>query len=347
MGDKVTSLQVAQRAGVSQSAVSRVFTPGASVSKKTAEKVRTAAAELGYRPNVLARAMVKGKSRIIGLVVAYLENFFYPGTLEKLSNALQDQGYHVLVFLTNQTEQNIDDVMEEILDYQVDGIVMASVGMSADIASRCEQAGVPIVFFNRSQDIDGITSVTSDNYSGGRKMANFLLEGGHKRIGYIAGWEGASTQRDREAGFRAALHDAGHEIFAREVGEFDGEKAREAARKMFDVDAKDRPDAVFVANDHMAFAVMDVLRQELKLRVPEDVSVAGYDDVPPAAWLGYDLTTMRQRANSMVEETVDVLMEQIQSPETACPRRIAIDSPLVVRSSARIPAGWETKKSVT
>lgn len=347
MGDKVTSLQVAQRAGVSQSAVSRVFTPGASVSKKTAQKVRDAAAELGYRPNVLARAMVKGKSRIIGLVVAYLENFFYPETLEKLSNALQEQGYHVLVFMTKQTAQNIDDVMEEILDYQVDGIVMASVAMSSDIATRCEQAGVPIVLFNRSQDIDGITSVTSDNYSGGRKMANFLIEGGHERIGYIAGWEGASTQRDREAGFRAALQDAGREVFARTVGDFDGDRAREAARQMFDVDESARPDAVFVANDHMAFAVMDVLRHELKLRVPEDVSVVGYDDVPPAAWLGYDLTTMRQRANSMVEETVDVLMEQIQSPETACPRRIAIDSPLVVRSSARIPAGWKTTKSTT
>lgn len=347
MVDKVTSLQVAQLAGVSQSAVSRVFTPGASVSKKTAQKVRAAAAELGYRPNVLARAMVKGKSRIIGLVVAYLENFFYPETLEKLSNALQEQGYHVLVFMTKQTAQNIDDVMEEILDYQVDGIVMASVAMSSDIATRCEQAGVPIVLFNRSQDIDGITSVTSDNYAGGRKIAEFLIEGGHERIGYIAGWEGASTQRDREAGFRAALQDAGRKLFSRAVGDFDGDRAREAARQMFDVEPSERPDAVFVANDHMAFAVMDVLRQELKLRVPEEVSVVGYDDVPPAAWLGYDLTTMRQRANSMVEETVDVLLEHIQSPETACPRRVAIDGPLVVRSSARIPEGWTKTKSTT
>lgn len=346
MADKITSLQVAQRAGVSQSAVSRVFTPGASVSKKTAEKVRAAASELGYRPNVLARAMVKGKSRIIGLVVAYLENFFYPETLEKLSNALQEQGYHVLVFMTKQTAQNVDDVMEEILDYQVDGIVMASVAMSSDIATRCEQAGVPIVLFNRSQDIDGITSVTSDNYAGGRKIAEFLIAGEHKKIAYIAGWEGASTQRDREAGFRAAMQDAGQPVFARAVGDFDGERARQAAREMFDVDPENRPDAVFVANDHMAFAVMDVLRQELRLRVPEDVSVVGYDDVPPAAWLGYDLTTMRQRANSMVEETVDVLMEHIQSPETACPRRVAIDGPLVVRNSARIPAGWDNKNGV-
>ena len=209
MAEKVTSLQVADRAGVSQSAVSRVFTPGASVSKKTADKVRKAAAELGYRPNVLARAMVSGRSRIIGLVVAYLENHFYPEALEKLSNALQERGYHVLIFMAAQTAGNIDSVMEEILDYQVDGIVMASVAMSSDIASRCRQAGVPVVLFNRSQDIGGITTVTSDNYAGGRKVAEFLVAGGHERIAYIAGWEGASTQRDREAGFRAALDEAG------------------------------------------------------------------------------------------------------------------------------------------
>lgn len=347
MSEKITSLQVAERAGVSQSAVSRVFTPGASVSQKTADKVRKVAKELGYRPNVLARAMVSGKSRIIGLVVAYLENHFYPEALEKLSNTLQEQGYHVLIFMASQTAGNIDDVMEEILDYQVDGIVMASVAMSSDIAMRCQQAGVPVVLFNRSQDIDGITSVTSDNYAGGRKMAEFLLAGGHERIAYIAGWEGASTQRDREAGFRAALDAAGQDLFARDIGEFHAEEARAAARRMFDLREDQRPDAVFVANDHMALAVMDVIRFELGLRIPEDVSVVGYDDVPPAAWLAYDLTTMRQRANLMVEETVAALLEHIETPDIARARRVAIDGPLVVRSSARLPKGWTPQRTNT
>ena len=149
MVERVTSLEVAKRAGVSQSAVSRVYTPGASVSAKTAAKVKTAAAELGYRPNVLARAMVSGKSRIIGLVVAYLENYFYPEALEKLSNALQERGYHVLIFMASQTAGNISSVVDEILDYQVDGIVMASVALSSEVGSRCQAAGVPVVLFNR------------------------------------------------------------------------------------------------------------------------------------------------------------------------------------------------------
>lgn len=337
---KITSAQVAQRAGVSQSAVSRVFTPGASASKKTIEKVRRAAEELGYRPNILARAMVSGKSRIIGLVVAYLENYFYPEALEKLSNALQAEGYHILVFMASQTAGSVDDVVDEILDYQVDGIVMASVAMSSTIAERCEQAGVPVVLFNRYEDREGITAVTSDNFAGGRRVAEFLLAGRHERIGYIAGWEGASTQRDREAGFRAGLEAAGARLSAREVGNFRLDDARAAARSMFSVASARRPDAVFVANDHMAFAVMDVIRFELGLNVPADVSVVGYDDVPPAAWPAYNLTTLRQRANRMVEETVKALLTQIESDAPAPAQTIAIDGPLIVRGSARIPEGW-------
>ncbi|WP_264210799.1 LacI family DNA-binding transcriptional regulator [Leisingera thetidis] len=335
---KVTSMDVARLAGVSQSAVSRVFTPGASASKKTIEKVRKAAEELGYRPNVLARAMVSGKSGIIGLVVAYLNNQYYPEALEKLTNALQDRGYHVLVFLASHAAGNIDRVVEEILDFQVDGIIAASVALSSDLSARCQTAGVPMVLFNRAQDDQSMSAVTSDNIAGGRKAAEFLLAGGHEKIGYIAGWEGASTQRDREAGFTAELAAAGKTLHAREVGNFVTEEAQAATRRMF---ANDPPDAVFVANDHMAIAVMDTLRFELGLSVPDDVSVIGYDDVTVASWPTYNLTTVRQPANRMVAETVDILLAKIEGPD-AGPRRVEIDGPLIVRGSARIPEGWKT-----
>jgi len=192
------------------------------------------------------------------------------------------------------------------------------------------------VLFNRSQDDSNMSAVTSDNYAGGRKAAEFLLAAGHRKIGHIAGWEGASTQRDREAGFVAALADAGVVLHARAEGKFALDKAAEATRSMF---ASDPPEAVFVANDHMAFSVMDTLRFELGLRVPEDVSVVGYDDVPAAGWPAYNLTTVRQPANRMVSNTVDILLDQIENGVNET-RRIAIDGPLIVRGSARIPKGW-------
>jgi DNA-binding LacI/PurR family transcriptional regulator len=338
-GAKVTSAEVAARAGVSQSAVSRVFTPGASASAKTAEKVRRAAEELGYRPNVLARAMVSGKSRIIGLVVAYLNNQFYPDVLERLSRALQARGYHVLVFMASQEADAIDDVVEELLDYQVDGIIAASVALSSDLAARCSAAGVPMVLFNRAQEGGGFSSVTSDNLAGGARVAELFLAAGHARFGYIAGWEGASTQRDREAGYVRALAAAGQGLHARGVGNYLMEEARAAARAMFAGPSADRPDALFVANDHMAVAVMDTLRHELGLSVPGDVSVAGYDDVPAAAWPAYDLTTVRQPADAMVAETVDLILGLVDEPGTQ-PRRVEVPGELILRGSARIPNGW-------
>ena len=330
---KITSMEVAKLAGVSQSAVSRVFTPGASSSKKTNELVRKAAAELGYRPNVLARSLITGKSRMIGLVVAYLDNYFYPEALELLSSALQKKGYHVLIFMSGNKEGDIADAVDEILDYQVDGIIAASVSMSSDLAKRCTSAGVPVVLFNRTQDDDRLSAVTSDNFQGGQKVARFLLAGGHKRIGYIAGWEGASTQRDREKGFTEELVRNGQELYAREVGNFNSDEARQAARRMFS--KQNFPDAVFVANDAMAIAVIDVIRFELGLKVHEQVSVVGYDDVPISSWPAYDLTTVRQPANRMVAETVSILIESIEN-KTTIARRIEIDGPLMVRGSAKI-----------
>lgn len=336
--EKVTSNDVAKRAGVSQSAVSRVFTPGASVSSKMAEKVHKAARELGYRPNVLARSLITGRSRIIGLVVAYLENQFYPDALEKLSNALQERGYHILVFMVSNDDESVDGVMEDLLDYQVDGIITASVGMSNELAARCAAAGVPVVLFNRGQDDERLNQVTSNNFEGGRKIAEFLVAGGHKRVAHIAGWSGSSTGRDRKAGFLAGLNGTGAECTGIIDGMYRRETASEAARALFS--GPDKPDAVFVGNDHMAFAVMDTLRFELGLRVPEDVSVIGYDDVPLSSWPAYNLTTLRQPSNRMVDATVSTLLDWIEEGSTSV-QKIRIDGPLMIRGSARVPEGWD------
>ena len=331
-----TSLDVARAAGVSQSAVSRVFTPGASVSARMAEKVREAARDLGYRPNILARSLITGRSRIIGLVVAYLENQFYPDAVEKLSTALQARGYHLLIFTANANDGPVDAVLEEILDYQVDGIIMASASMSNRLAKRCEDAGLPVVLFNRAQDDWSLSFVTSDNRAGGRRVAEHLVACGHTRIAHIAGWEGSSTGRDRAEGFELGMAAAGLKTTHVIDGMYNRDTAAAAAREIFST--PDRPDAVFVGNDHMAFAVMDTLRFELGLRVPDDVAVIGYDDVPLASWPAYDLTTLRQPSRRMVDATVSALMARIEDGDPD-PRQIRIDGPLIIRGSTRQPQG--------
>lgn len=333
---KATSLDVAALAGVSQSAVSRVFTPGASVSEKMAARVLKAAQELDYHPNVLARSLITGRTRIIGLVVAYLENQFYPDALERLSNVLQAEGYHILVFMASGTGEGVDQVIGNLMDYQVDGIIAASVGMSDQLAARCAAAGIPAVLFNRGQDDPRLSQVTSDNRTGAGRIAEFLVAGGHRRIAHVAGWQGSSTGRERKEGFLAGLAAAGREAAAVVDGGYDREVAAAATRALW---AAHRPDAIFAGNDHMAFAVLDVLRHELGLSVPGDVSVVGYDDVPMAGWAAYDLTTLRQPSGQMVAQTVALLMERINRPDLP-PRKETVSGELILRGSARVPEGW-------
>lgn len=315
-----------------------MFTPGASVSPKMRARVLAAAAALNYRPNALARSLITGRSRVVGLIVAYLDNQYYPVVLERLCAALQACGYHVMIFIAPQANADVEGVLGEILDHQVAGIIMASASLSSTLARRCAERGVPVVQFNRCQDDPAVSTVTSDNAAGGRLLARFLVAGGHGRIAYIAGWAEASTQRDREAGFRQGLADAGRRLYAHDSGDYSFEGAQEAARRMFG-DRLRRPDAVFVANDHMAIAAMDVLRFELGLQVPRDVSLVSYDDAPQAAWPSYGLTGIRQPTDAMVAASVEMMMAQIAERMSA-PRRVVLPGRLVVRTSARIPEGW-------
>ncbi len=325
-----TSEDVARLANVSQSAVSRAFTPGASVSQKTREKVLKAASELGYRPNALARAVISGRSQLIAMLVAYLDNQFYPIVLEKLSRLLQQRGYQVLLFMTDPGKQ--DEVVHRILQYQVQGIVMASATLSSSLARECAETGIPVVTLNRYVSSSPSSSVTSDNIEGGRLVARHLVSCGHERIAFIAGAEDSSTNRDREAGFYKGLAEEGIAVHARAVGNYSFEGAADAARELLEM--KLRPDAIFVANDHMAFSVMDVIRSGYGLRIPDDIAVAGYDDVPEASWKGYDLTTVSQSADDMIAATVSILVDQIEQGAVR-KRATVLPARLIVRGSTQ------------
>lgn len=329
----VTSSEVARRAGVSQSAVSRTFTPGASISPKTREKVMAAAQELGYRPNAIARSLITNRSRIIAVVMAYLENLFYPDVLEELGRLLVKENYRLLLF-TGHMDRDSDPVFDQLMQYRVDGIVLASTTLSSHLSEECATAGIPVVLFNRTTERDAVSSVTTRNREGGRRIGEFLIAGGHKRFAYISGVESSSTNRDRFAGYVEALAEAGHADIMVEVGNYDRSEAETAARKL--LSRPDRPDAIFVANDHMAVAVMDVARYEFGLTIPDDLSIVGYDDVGPARWTSYGITTMSQPLKRMVEATVNILMGQISSGEIEAEHRI-LSGDLIVRTSARLP----------
>ena len=330
---RASAEDVARLAGTSQSTVSRVFSPGAAVSPALRQRVLEAARQLGYRPDAIARSLILRRSRIVALAMAHLDNLVYPELLERLSAALQAAGYQILLF-TAPEGSSADPVFEQVMRYRVDGILLASTTLASGFARECRAAGVPVVSINRTTDDPAIWSVTGDNERGGRAIAEFLLAGGHRRFAFLAGSADSSTNRDRERGFATGLAAAGLGPPVRAVGNYSFEEARRVARVL--LRRSDRPDALFCANDPMAIACLEVARCELGLRVPEDLSIVGFDDAAPAAWPSHRLTTWRVEMAAMAEAAVAALLALIEQPDRPV-QRIVLPGRLVVRGSARRP----------
>ena len=281
----------------------------------------------------MARTLSTDRSRIIGVVMAYLDNMVYPDALEKLAAGLQRRGYQMLLF-TGFKNRHSDPVFEQIMQYRVDGLLLASTTLSSDLSDECAAAGVPVVMFNRMTEHPLCSSVTSDNRKGGRQIAEFLFAGGHRRFAYIAGAAISSTNRDREAGFREGLGRHGIAEIDYAAGNLSTRDAQAAARRLFA--AAEPPDAVFVGSDHMALTVMETARHEFRLRVPDDVSIVGYDDVGAASWPSFSLTSFTLPLDPMVDAAVELLMEQIENASILSHHRV-VQGRLAVRGSARLP----------
>lgn len=340
--ERVTAYDVAKAAGVSQPTVSRVFSRSTSVDPAKVARVRAVARELGYIPNLVARSLNSGNSFRIGIVLAYLKNGFFGQALQDLSKALNKEGYSVTVYFAGNSSDDIDGIIDDLLADQVDGIVLASISLSNELVTRVRKSGIPCVLFNRGQTDPNASMVTASNFEGGKQATEFLIKAGHTRIAHLAGWRKALNGVDRRDGFLAAMLDAGLDPLACIDCHFRRTVAMTETRKLFD--QADVPDALFVANDHMAFGVLEVLREELGLRVPEDVSVIGYDDAPMADWKTFDLTTMRQPLSQMINATARMLLSEISDPSRT-PEKIDIPGELIVRGTARLPAGVTRMKA--
>jgi len=328
-----TVIDVARLAGVSPAAVSRAFTPGASISPEKRQAVLEAARQLRYRPNLLARSLITGRSNIIGIVLTHFDNQFYPALVQELSVALGALGYRTLLFMAD-ISKDPELVIEELLRHRVDAVILGSIILSDRSAEACRSAGVPTLLLNHKTDSLYVSSVTSDNWRSARVVAAFLLAGGHKSFGIVAGLGNTSASRDRESGFLSYLREQQVAEPARSVGYYSYEGTRAAAREL--LSAKSRPEAVFCGNDQMAFAFIGVARHEFGLTVGKDISVVGFDDAPIASWPDFNLTTYSQPIPLIVARTADALQSMLENPDQA-PIHAVIAGDLIVRGSARVP----------
>ncbi len=334
-GDKqyVSALQVAKHAGVSRSAVSRAFTPGASVSAKKRERIMEAAEALGYQVNDLARGLLARKSRLVGLVVTNPELGYRAHLVAALTKALIHRGSVPIVINTGRTEEELVAAQKTLFGYRAEATIILSGSPPSAFVELARRNGQPLIVLGRSET--GADDVNIDNEGAGREAARFFLGGGAKRLGFAGALSRTPTTVEREHGFRheGELHGAAVMIGNGSNSNYAG--GQEAAQQLFA--GAQKPDAVFCVNDLVAFGLIDYVRRHTALSIPGDVSVIGFDDIPEARWDAYNLTTFQQDATTMAAHAVALLDRREADPDCP-PAHERLGTRLILRGSARTPA---------
>lgn len=324
----VSAEQVARLAGVSRSAVSRTFTPGASVAPATREKVLRAAEELGYHVNDLARGVLANQSRLVGIVATKPEVGFRAHLTAALAKALIQRGSIPILINTGQAEEELLAAQKMLIGHRAEATIILSGSPPASFFELAQRNGQPLVVIGRSEpDAD---HVRAGNSEASRKAANAFFDAGRRRLTVVGSQSGTPSIVERENAFTSAALALGAEVRSAGGPDSDYDSGIAAARELFA--GGERPDAVFCANDQIAFGLMDFIRIEKKLRIPEDVAVIGFDDVPEAAWLSYGLTTFRQDPITMALRAVELLERRLENPD-ASPGYERVIPELVVRKS--------------
>lgn len=332
-----TSHDVARMAGVAQSTVSRALSGDPNVSESTRAKVVAAAEELSYAPDVIARSLITRESRRVGVVISNITNPFYPHLVDVLERDFSALGYSMLLF----NEQDADEQQDFLELYQgraVDGFVFASAMIGFAAADRLHDSGVPVVFLNRHIDDGRFDRVVSDNQAGAAFVAEHLVDLGHERIAQIAGPPETSTARERNAGFRSALAALDHPLAAELsiAGPYEHATGFEGARKLLSTPKP--PTAIFCGNDVIALGAWDAATSA-GLRIPEEVSVIGFDDIPMSSWDSIGLTTVRQPLADMARASAELLIEHLgDGPAPEPSERVFKTELRVRRTSGPAPA---------
>ncbi len=303
---QASSADVAALARVSRATVSRCFTDGASVKSATRERVLNAARTLGYEPNLLARMLNKQESNIVAVLTSDFANPFQPALMEALTSSLRAENLTPLLLKADSAGESADALIQLALSYRVAAIVVTVLNASRQMIARCFEAETPLIFLNRVAEDTPAISVCSNSRSGAHRVAEVLVEGGTTRICMISGQTGSWTNSMRRGGFRQRLDELGHDVLGHVQGDFSYRSGHDAALHL--MDSFPRLDAIYACNDAMAFGALDAIRTVRGRKVPEDIAVIGFDDVPMAGWGAYHLTTIHQPVARMVEQTRQILM---------------------------------------
>ena len=302
----VTLRQVAARAGVSMGTASRVLSGHPSTSPRSRDLVTQAAADMGYRTNARARSLRSERTDTIGVLISDIRNPFFADIARAIEQKALLAGLTTIICDANESVRQQDRYVELLINQRVDGIIMAPQGDGSGQLSLAREWGMPLVFVDRVIDGSGIPSVTSDNSSGIHEAVRRLIDTGHHRIGYIAGPLQTSTGRQRLTAFETAAHESGIDPTLVFHGDFRYESGVEGAAHLLDLAVP--PTAIIAADSLMTLGAVLICRQR-GIRIGQELSLIGYDDVPAFSLIDPPLTVIAHDPTHMGELALDLLLD--------------------------------------
>ena len=309
---QITSTDVARAAGVSRAVVSRTFSNNGYVSDENRKKVMEAAADLGYRVNYLARSLNLQRSDLVGLVVADMDTPFRSQQLKHLSETLVKNHYRPLLIPTAD-DRDSSKVIDILLRYRVSGVIITSDTPPPEIYQHCIRHRVPVILINKEELHPKVDRVMCDNHQGVELLAETFIAEGCQRITVVGSSSGSFSISQREVLFQNIMQKRGIE-----TNMVRAERHRYCASN----DLLDHlrslpqlPDGIFCTNDLLALSVIDILKEHLSPQQLSTIKIAGFDDIPQAAWLSYQLTTVSQPTRHQAEAAVKLLLRRIEQPD--------------------------------
>jgi LacI family transcriptional regulator len=324
-----TIKDVALRARVSIASVSRALNGTGAVTEKTRERVLRAARQLRYTPHQAARSLITRRTRTIGVLLPDIYGEYFSELIRGIDRAARERSLHLLVTSSHGDAQEAAVALAS-MNGRVDGALVMSPHVDSALISGALSATLPTVLMNMPAEAGDLPTFLTDHYGGARAMVEHLKGLGYQRIAHITGPEGTWDSDERLRGYRAAL---GRELAAQGLvvpGDFSEESGYIAGRRI--AAALPRPDAVFASNDMMAIGCLFALT-EAGLRVPQDVAVTGFDDIPIARFVTPPLTTVRAQTTELGRQAFDELASAIAEPETVRCGRHTLGTQLVIRAS--------------
>lgn len=314
----VSAQDVADRAGVSRSAVSRAFTPGASISASTRARVMKAAEDLGYHVNHLARGLVRNRSGIVCLIVSEIATPYRASLVRWLTQFLQDAGKVAMLINTDRSDNSVSGALQQAINFRADASIILSGMPDRAITRQCYQHGQRIILINRDESLPGSLSINLDSRTAAETAVMAFMRAGCRHLAFANSLAGTPSLMKREGDFIATAKAAGLTVMVERFGTTSYESGQILAHRL--LTRHQRPDAVFCVTDLVACGFMDEARHRFALRVPEDICLIGFDNIAQAGWSSYNLTTFTQPVEQFARDAVGWLMlaerdEQAWTPQ--------------------------------